>query len=193
MTPPAKTPSPARKGIWLVMVGVATLLLWFFTRPPAGQPAPVGTVPPLPAPGVPDAATVAAVLPGDKTLLGYGDPTQPPEQDLTLLHHCLDNFLLLAKGMKTQPLSANGEIAAALRGEGKVRMPFISPGNAIFNAEGLLIDRWGTPLFFHAEQAGAISIRSAGPDKTLWTADDLHRQPGGSFLRGEALNPPSLN
>jgi hypothetical protein len=69
---------------------------------------------------------------------------------------------------------------------------FLPRSHRIFNAAGALTDRWGTPFFFHSAQAGVIAIRSAGPDRLLWTEDDLHREPNGTFLRGEALNPPSL-
>jgi hypothetical protein len=36
-----------------------------------------------------------------------------------------------------------------------------------------------------------IDIRSAGPDREMWTADDLHRRHEGEFFRGEML--PSEN
>jgi hypothetical protein len=137
-------------------------------------------------------AVPSVPLPGERILSGFADGTQAPANDLTLLHRCLDTFLLAAKGMKNEPLSANGEIAAALRGEGRVKVAFLPRSHRIFNAAGALTDRWGTPFFFHSAQAGVIAIRSAGPDRLLWTEDDLHREPNGTFLRGEALNPPSL-
>ena len=138
------------------------------------------------------AAAFAQPLPGEIILTGFADPALPPAQDLTLLHRCLDTFLLAAKGMKEAPLSANGEIAAALRGEARVKTVFLPRSHPIFHADGQLADRWGTPFFFHAGRGGVPGIRSAGPDKILWTADDLHREPNGSFLRGPDLNPPSL-
>ena len=39
--------------------------------------------------------------------------------------------------------------------------------------DGELCDRWGTPFFFHAESAARMEIRSAGPDRRLWTEDDV--------------------
>jgi len=36
-----------------------------------------------------------------------------------------------------------------------------------------LVDAWGTPYFFHQLAAMEMEIRSAGPDKVMWTADDL--------------------
>jgi len=59
--------------------------------------------------------------------------------------------------------------------------------HAALNARGQLVDRWGTPLFFHALGNGRFEIRSAGPDRKLWTADDIHRNADGSFYNGAEL------
>jgi hypothetical protein len=71
-------------------------------------------------------------------------------------------------------------------------MQFLPAHHPVFNEQGQLVDRWGTPLFFHATARDRLDIRSAGPDKSLWTEDDLHRKHDGSFLRGEKLNSASL-
>lgn len=39
--------------------------------------------------------------------------------------------------------------------------------------EGRLIDRWGTPWQVHPLASDLIQVRSAGPDRRLYTADDL--------------------
>jgi len=36
-----------------------------------------------------------------------------------------------------------------------------------------VMDRWNTPYWFHANAATQVEIRSAGPDRNLFTADDL--------------------
>jgi hypothetical protein len=41
------------------------------------------------------------------------------------------------------------------------------------NSNGELMDRWGTPIFFHALSKDQMEIRSAGPDRVMWTADDV--------------------
>jgi hypothetical protein len=41
------------------------------------------------------------------------------------------------------------------------------------NEKKELCDNWGTPYFFHQLSASVMEIRSAGEDKTLWTADDI--------------------
>ena len=141
---------------------------------------------PSPRPNKPEQA------PGSAILKHYGSDAQSPQQDITDLSHVFGNFSLLVKGDQPIPLSANEEIANALRGKNKIQLQFL-PGDApCFNTQGQIVDRWQTPLFFHAQDKDRIDIRSAGPDKQMWTADDIHRHFDGQFVRGAALNAPSL-
>lgn len=128
----------------------------------------------------------------ERILADYANPARPPEDDLRDLARTLENLSLLVKGDRPLPLGANEEIGAALRGKNKAALRALPDGHRVFNAQGQLVDRWGTPLYFHAESRDRLDIRSAGPDRQMWTADDLHRQADGRFLRGEALLPPSL-
>jgi hypothetical protein len=41
------------------------------------------------------------------------------------------------------------------------------------NGNGELVDVWGTPYFFHQLSGTDTEIHSAGPDRIMWTADDL--------------------
>jgi hypothetical protein len=132
------------------------------------------------------------VLPGETILRGYADTNLPPQNDLVLMSRLMDNTLLLLKSAANRPLSANEDWAALLRGQNAAHERFLPDQHAAFNRQGQLIDRWGTPLFFHALGNGRYELRSAGPDGKLWTDDDLHRNPDGSFRRGEELNPTSL-
>ncbi len=104
----------------------------------------------------------------------------------------MQNSLLLLKSTANRPLSANEDWAAFFRGANSARERFLPDRHPALNAAGQLVDRWGTPLFFHALGAGRYEIRSAGPDRLLWTDDDLHRGADGSFRRGADLNPESL-
>jgi hypothetical protein len=89
-------------------------------------------------------------------------------------------------------LSANEDWAAAIRGQNPAHERFLPDHHIALSPDGKLVDRWGTPLFFHALGGGRFEIRSAGPDEKLWTPDDIHRNADGSFRRGAELNPPSL-
>ena len=129
---------------------------------------------------------------GAAILKEYADPATKPEHDLALMSHALDNFSLLVKGDNPLPLGANEDIAVALRGKNKARLRFLPDDSPVFDSQGRLIDRWGSPLYFHANARDRLDIRSAGPDKQMWTADDLHRRHDGSFLRGDDLHAASL-
>jgi hypothetical protein len=138
------------------------------------------------------ANAAASQLPGTLILKNYASAASTPQADLTDLSHALDNFALLSKGHSPLPLGANEDLARALRGHNATQLRFIPDDHPVLNALGQLIDRWGTPLFFHANEATRLDIRSAGPDKQMWTADDIHRRYDGQFIQGEALNAASL-
>lgn len=132
------------------------------------------------------------VRPGDAILKGYGKAEGTVQADLTAMAEVLGNFALLVKGNDPLPLGANEELVAALRGKNAVGLEFVSGESAALNEKGQLVDRWGTPLFFHARARDEVDIRSAGPDREMWTGDDVHRLHDGRYLRGEALNEGSL-
>ena len=71
------------------------------------------------------------------------------------------------------PFGDNREITAKLLGNNPKGIIFLLPDNRAINSAGELCDRWGTPFFFHAESGTRMEIRSAGPDRRLWTADDV--------------------
>ena len=129
---------------------------------------------------------------GETLLRDYANTNHPPQNDLTLMSRLMENSLLLLKSAGNRPLSANEDWAAMLRGENPARERFLPDRHVALNPQGQLVDRWGSPLFFHALGGGRYEIRSAGPDRKLWTDDDLHRNADGSFRRGVDLNPPSL-
>jgi hypothetical protein len=129
---------------------------------------------------------------GEKLLRGYGASNVPPEHDLELMSHLIENSLLLSKGAAGRPLSANEDWAEFLLGRSATHEPFLATNHPALNQRGQLIDRWGTPLFFHSLGSGKFDLRSAGPDQKMWTADDLHRNANGTLRRGADLNPTSL-
>jgi hypothetical protein len=72
------------------------------------------------------------------------------------------------------PVGTNPEITQALNGDNPKQVKFISEESGLrINARGELVDYWGTPFFFHQLSGTEMEIRSAGPDRVMWTADDL--------------------
>ena len=75
------------------------------------------------------------------------------------------------------PVGSNAEITATLTGRNSLHLAFIPPDHPAINGGRELCDRWGTPFFFHAESATRMEIRSAGPDRKMWTDDDVALTP----------------
>lgn len=72
------------------------------------------------------------------------------------------------------PVGTNPEITGQLSGDNPKHINFIDPQAGMrVNAAGELVDAWGTPYFFHQLSGTDMEIHSAGPDKIMWTSDDL--------------------
>lgn len=67
----------------------------------------------------------------------------------------------------------NEEIVRRLQGENPRGLAVLPKTHPAINAEGELLDRWGTPYRFHPESSWMMTVRSAGPDKRMWTSDDI--------------------
>ena len=129
---------------------------------------------------------------GETILHDYANTNLPAQNDLTLMSRLMDNSQLLLKSAANRPLSANEDWADFLRGKNSAHERFLPDQHIALNSKGQLVDRWGTPLFFHALGGGRFDIRSAGPDRKLWTDDDIHRNSNGTFRHGATLNAPAL-
>lgn len=172
---------------WRILAAILFLtgsitLVWQRSRPasaPVSSAGPIvqtDSIPPgiivtesspvVPPPGEP-------LAPGDRLLAEYGNPSCPPENDLVLLARAISSFLLIDKQAADRPLSANEEWSAALRGKRPGTEPWFSEKSPVFDPAKRVIDRWQTPLFFHALGDKQWEIRSAGPDRKPWTPDDL--------------------
>ncbi len=72
------------------------------------------------------------------------------------------------------PVGTNPEITSELSGNNPGHINFLSPQpGAHIDASGDLVDQWGTPYFFHQLSASEMEVHSAGPDRMMWTSDDL--------------------
>ena len=72
------------------------------------------------------------------------------------------------------PVGINSEITSQLSGDNPKHINFLNPEDGMrINEKGELIDPWGTPYFFHQLSGTDMEIHSAGPDRIMWTSDDL--------------------
>lgn len=149
--PPETTPPPQPP--------VATL--------PATQAFASGTAPSGPAkPDTPlpvDAAAAAAPRRGP-------DPVSPAkaEADAVAL-----NIRHYSQRFGGNPVGSNAEIVKELMGGNSAKATYLPSDLQHLNEQGELIDPWGTPYFFHQQSADKMEVRSAGPDKKMWTVDDV--------------------
>lgn len=103
----------------------------------------------------------------------YGSPASSAAEDLEALHGILGNAMLLLKDFHSRPLADNADFVAVLQGSNPHQVAWIRPGHPMVSESGELLDRWGQPVFFHRESAEHASLRSAGPDRVMWTEDDV--------------------
>ena len=112
------------------------------------------------------AVTIPKPIPG-----GLEFTNLPPE---IVLDNLRGAVRLYGSTMGGNPVGTNPEITSALNGNNPKQARFLDPAAGLrINDKGELIDPWGTPYFFHQLSGAEMEIRSAGPDKTMWTADDL--------------------
>lgn len=100
-------------------------------------------------------------------------PNRTPHEDVQIVAEFVD---LYRKALGSNPTGQNEDITAALTGNfGQTGRVF--PPNSPAIRDGKLVDRWGTPYWFHPESGTKMEIRSAGPDKDLFTDDDISLKP----------------
>ena len=173
------------KRFFLILAVLAAFLAWFFWprlgATKGGITVPDRTASPsAPAqPGTPNSKPGTAPPPAD----GASPIAEKLNAPSGTIRHDLEMLNEVFAAWQTNfphdgnPIGENAEITAALEGQNKLRFAFISPQNPAINARGELCDRWGTPFFFHALSGTQMEIRSAGPDKKMWTADDVASSP----------------
>jgi hypothetical protein len=144
---------------------------------PGGPPAPS----PAPSPAAPPADPYATDAPSHLADR-LNDPGGDIHADLRILDDIFQQYRSALHS--DDPVGDNIDITAALTGHNRIGFAFIPPNSPAINARGEICDRWGTPFFFHQLSGSQMEIRSAGPDRTLWTPDDEVLTPG--------LHPPKL-
>ncbi len=109
---------------------------------------------------------VALVLPAEPEFTNL-----PPATVLENMRLAFRNYI---SAYGSNPVGTNPEITQALNGGNRRQTHFLDEGDGLrINGRGELIDSWGTPYFFHQLSGTEMEIHSAGPDRVMWTSDDL--------------------
>jgi len=167
-------------GLGLVAGTMLLVILFQPDRPdpkPTITPSPHEVSPPVPITPEKSASVTELTPEGRKiTVLAFAPEL---EQDLIRTDNpeasrlAVDQILFFYRRMfKENPVGQNEDITAALLGENKEHVAFISPDSPAIK-DGKLIDPWGTPYWFHPLSGQHMEIHSAGPDRELFTNDDL--------------------
>ena len=131
----------------------------------------VAVTPPGNPPEIASATAGAAVPVATGVPHGPEFTNIPPEIILGKVAHAIRDYASMFGG---NPVGTNPEITAALNGQNPRQANFINPDEGMrINGNGELVDAWGTPYFFHQLSGTEMEIHSAGPDKKMWTSDDL--------------------
>lgn len=97
-------------------------------------------------------------------------PAGTIREDLEIVGEIFANY---REAFHEVPVGTNAEITAALAGDNSRGHAPLAADSSAINENGELVDRWDTPFFFHQMSANSIEVRSAGPDRNLYTADDV--------------------
>jgi hypothetical protein len=176
-------------GLALYLVRPAPVDLFRSDNPPVNPPIREDPAnPPLVVPHDPARVRFAesltdgiGLLPESRGIVApLHDPREAPDVDVAIVQ----NLLALYRQIfgSNPPGGLNGEIVAAMLGANDRRLAIIPPDLAALSPEGELLDRWGSPFLFHPVSRDVMEVMSAGPDKTLWTTDDVGRiEPAGAL------------
>lgn len=196
-----KRPGPYILTLLLIILVVIAVWLFQALTSPALQEAvkrkksPATSVPTeplahLPSPTATPNGTTFSAAGVDMELQARADSLHSTDhgadRDLQIVAEFIDTF---ARATGGQPIGENADITAALTGTqfpGQKARVFPQQHRAVKN--GQLVDRWGTPLWFHPNSGHQMEIRSGGPDKQLFTMDDvvLNPSPAGLGVTPEA-------
>ncbi|MEM6886340.1 MAG: hypothetical protein AAF571_15060 [Verrucomicrobiota bacterium] len=103
----------------------------------------------------------------------YRSDASTQMKDLAEVRDLIEVYHSYLKDPDGLPTAGNRAIVKAFAGENVHRIRFIDPEADYINDNGELVDRWNSPLYFHFEDARFPDIRSAGPDRQIWTQDDI--------------------
>lgn len=176
VTPPPFTPPDS---------GVGKTSVTASTQPAANSPAisPAnpnsGAMPPnaTPSPRQPRVPTgTTAPMPAPRLRTSPGDPLAA-DADRRAASIDADKVSLMLRDYRTQmgenPVGTNAEIMKAVMGGNSKGAILGPPEGQSLDGKGELLDRWGTPYFFHQLSRSSMEIRSAGPDRVMGTEDDV--------------------
>lgn len=145
------------------------------------MPHPTRAAPPAPfhTPSIPIPPTAALTATPDPRTAGsplaaeLNAPGGDALHDVRALNAMIRQYLRILHNRQGLPIGDDIDLGRVLTGHNPMHFVLIPPGHPALGADGHLRDRWGTHYFIHPLGYGSFEVRSAGPDRKLFTADDL--------------------
>ena len=177
----------------VVVCAAAAALVWWLADPPmefAPLPAVAKAQPVIKTPAakvaapalpLPRKADPRSIDPDIQRLADdLASKEQTPVRDLEIVNEFIT---LYSKAFQGNPIGMNEDITAVLTGNNYTK-GILFPPNSPMIVKGQIVDRWGSPYWFHPSSSTQMEIRSPGPDKNLFTADDVVLNPGPDHIAG---------
>jgi hypothetical protein len=147
-------------------------------NPPPPSTARSEPIPPSPRP---EASRASSRRDFENPLVSSYEPSSPAprhaENAEPEVAADFDKVALMLRAYRTiageNPVGTNAEIMKAIMGGNPKSAQLGPPDGQTLNGSGELVDRWGTPYFFHQLSKDLTEIHSAGPDRRMGTQDDL--------------------
>lgn len=160
------------------LLAVIAVAFWIFSR----TSVPPGVV--AVQPGALAVASAPAVFPpGVAVAMPSPEPPPdlpPPRVPVVISPEAvkeMDDVQYMLRDFRTRlggnPEGTNAEIIKAVMGGNRAQARLGPPEGQRLNDQGELLDRWGAPYFFHQLSLNEMEVRSAGPDRTMFTTDDI--------------------
>jgi hypothetical protein len=182
-----KRPEIALLSALAAILAAAALALWFSspstersaaptavpTRPAPSQASASHSPRPPATPREPETAAVGA----SPLAVELNAPSGTGQRDLEVLQTLLRQYFRRLRQRQGLPIGDDIDLARALSGQNPMRVALIPQNHPAISADGHLRDRWGSPYFIHPKGHSVFEIRSAGPDRKLFTDDDIVADP----------------
>lgn len=157
----------------------------------ARQPADSAKTAPLLRPGFGSSSSRPPAPKIDPGIQAMADelhkPDSSPQRDLEIISQLLTEYSRAHGG---NPIGSNSDITEAFLGGDDAPAGRFFPRSHPAVKNGQITDRWGQPYWFHPNSGSQMEIRSAGPDKQLFTADDLVLNPSPPGLGATPASQP---
>lgn len=146
-----------------------------YEPPPAPTPAEIVKTPASPT-RVSDSPPPPAASTGTPLAAELHLPDRTAQQDVDILRQIIQQYFEAIQNRPGPPIGDDSDLARALQGRNPLRLIVVPATHPIFSTDGRMRDRFGTPYHLHPRSRHGIDIRSAGPDRKLFTEDDVVSQ-----------------